>query len=97
MVRWVPTVPKAQKGRGQANTQVQVPPPRVLANPGWVLLTLIHLFCSGLCGGVGWAKLEFTGLDTHIVSQLLIAVGWYPQYTSFLYHFSINSGTHVVW
>ena len=29
MVKWVPTVPQAQKGRGQAPTQVQVkaPPP----------------------------------------------------------------------
>jgi hypothetical protein len=29
----------------------------------------------GLCGGAGWAKLEFTGLDSHYVSQLLISLG----------------------
>eukprot|EP00088_Acartia_fossae_P048651 TRINITY_DN5309_c0_g1_i3.p1 TRINITY_DN5309_c0_g1~~TRINITY_DN5309_c0_g1_i3.p1 ORF type:complete len:720 (+),score=121.01 TRINITY_DN5309_c0_g1_i3:76-2235(+) len=29
----------------------------------------------GLCGGAGWAKLEFTGLESHYVSQLLIALG----------------------
>jgi len=35
----------------------------------------IKITVQGLCGGAGWSKLEFTGLDTHIVSQLLLSTG----------------------
>ena len=40
---------------------------------------LIYCLCccivAGLCGGASWSKLEFTGLETHNVSRLLITIG----------------------
>ena len=40
---------------------------------------LIYCLCCiivpGLCGGASWSKLEFTGLETHNVSRLLITIG----------------------
>ena len=43
------------------------------------MFNLLFMLCCfivlGLCGGASWSKLEFTGLETHNVSRLLITIG----------------------
>ena len=59
----------------------------------WVTRCLVEVVCKGspkrvyvdvdpgLCGGANWSKLEFTGLETHNVSRLLITIGIFIDYS----------------
>ena len=75
MVRWALTVPHAQKGRGQARIQVQVPPP--ILQPDYT--TLLGKFPTASFM-LNYIKIKVNHIQIFSVSNVLLTSFPYLNY-----------------